>query len=118
VSRPASASSQPARGFSSLQTKFLVGTLLVVASVMGALVLIVEHHQREAIIQEVQKRGDALARDLAAGSTGALVLYNYTQLEQNVARLDTETDVVYGRRSWGPCSPAASWTASCRRTPL
>jgi PAS domain S-box-containing protein len=93
--RPASASSQPARGFSSLQTKFLVGTLLVVASVMGALVLIVEHHQREAIIQEVQKRGDALARDLAAGSTGALVLYNYTQLEQNVARLDTETDVVY-----------------------
>jgi PAS domain S-box-containing protein len=73
----------------------LVGTLLVVASVMGALVLIVEHRQREAIIREVQKRGDALARDLAAGSTGALVLYNYTQLEQNVARLDTETDVAY-----------------------
>ncbi len=95
MSRPASASSQPTRGFGSLQTKFLVGTLFVVASVMGALVLIVEHHQREAIIQEVQKRGDALARDLGAGSTGALVLYNYTQLEQNVARLDTETDVVY-----------------------
>jgi PAS domain S-box-containing protein len=95
ASRRASAPSRPARGFSSLQTKFLVGTLLVVASVMGALVLIVEHRQREAIIREVQKRGDALARDLAAGSTGALVLYNYTQLEQNVARLDTETDVVY-----------------------
>ena len=93
--RGPAASGQPARGFGSLQTKFLVGTLLVVASVMGALGLIVEHRQREAIIREVQKRGDALARDLAAGSTGALVLYNYTQLEQNVARLRTETDVAY-----------------------
>jgi len=83
------------RRFVSLQTKFLVGTLLVVASVMSALVLIVEHRQREAIIREVQKRGDALARDLAAISTGPLVLYNYTQLEQNVARLTTETDVTY-----------------------
>jgi PAS domain S-box-containing protein len=81
--------------FVSLQTKFLVGTLLVVASVMSALVLIVEHRQREAIIREVQRRGDALARDLAAVSTGPLVLYNYTQLEQNVARLDSETDVAY-----------------------
>ena len=81
--------------FVSLQTKFLVGTLLVVASVMSALVLIVEHRQREAIISEVQRRGDALARDLAVVSTGPLVLYNYTQLEQNVARLATEPDVAY-----------------------
>jgi PAS domain S-box-containing protein len=79
----------------SLQTKFLVGTLLVVAAVMSALVLIVEHRQRDAIIREVQKRGDALARDLAAISTSPLVLYNYTQLEQNVTRLTTETDVAY-----------------------
>jgi hypothetical protein len=81
--------------FVSLRTKFLVGTLLVVASVMSALVLIVEHRQREAIIREVQRRGDALARDLAAVSTGPLVLYNYTQLEQNVVRVSTETDVAY-----------------------
>jgi PAS domain S-box-containing protein len=83
------------RRFVSLQTKFLVGTLLVVAAVMSALVLIAEHRQREAIIREVQKRGDALARDLAAISTGPLVLYSYTQLEQNVTRLTTETDVAY-----------------------
>ena len=62
---------------------------------MSALVLIVEHRQREAIIREVQRRGDTLARDLAVGSTGPLVLYNYTQLEQNVARVATETDVAY-----------------------
>jgi PAS domain S-box-containing protein len=81
--------------FVSLQTKFLVGTLLVVASVMSALVLIVEQRQREAIIREVQRRGEALARDLAAVSTGPLVLYNYTQLEQNVVRVAAETDVAY-----------------------
>jgi len=72
-----------------------VGTLLVVSAVMGALVLIVEHRQREAIIREVRQRGIALAGDLAAVSTGPLILYNYTQLEQNVARLDAETDVAY-----------------------
>jgi PAS domain S-box-containing protein len=81
--------------FVSLRTKFLAGTLLVVAAVMGALVLIVEHRQREAIIREVHQRGMVLARDLAAVSTGSLVLYHYTQLEQNVARLDNEADVVY-----------------------
>jgi PAS domain S-box-containing protein len=94
-SRPAAAPTQVARRFVSLQTKFLVGTLFVVASVMSALVLIVEHRQREAIIREVQRRGDALARDLATVSTGPLVLYSYTQLEQNVARLAVEADVAY-----------------------
>jgi PAS domain S-box-containing protein len=79
----------------SLRTKFLVGTLLVVSAVMGALVFIVEARQREAIIREVRQRGIALARDLAVASTGPLVLYNYTQLEQLVARLEGETDVAY-----------------------
>ena len=45
------------RHFLSLRTKFLVGTLLVVSAVMGALVLIVEARQREAIIREVRQRG-------------------------------------------------------------
>src|SRR5262245_19522658 len=62
---------------------------------MSALVLIVQHRQRDAIIREVQTRGNALARGLAAVSTGSLVLYNYTELEQNVSRLAAETDVAY-----------------------
>jgi PAS domain S-box-containing protein len=62
---------------------------------MSALVLIVEHRQREAIIREVRQRGMVLARDLAAVSSAPLVLYNYTQLEQNVVRVAAETDVEY-----------------------
>ena len=83
------------RPFLSLRTKFLVSTLLVVSAVMSALVLIVEQRQRSAIIREVRQRGMVIARDLAAVSTPPLVLYNYTQLEQNVVRVDTETDVAY-----------------------
>jgi PAS domain S-box-containing protein len=94
--RPAALSPVPsARPFLSLRTKFLVGTLLVVSAVMGALVLIVEQRQRSAIIREVRQRGTVLAGDLAAVSTPPLVLYNYTQLEQNVVRLDAQTDVAY-----------------------
>jgi signal transduction histidine kinase/CheY-like chemotaxis protein len=88
-------SSHPHRRFVSLRARFLLGTLLVVAVVMGTLVLLVEARQRAAIIQEVQQRGLVLARGLAAVSTGPLVLYNYTVLEQNVSRLDQEADVAY-----------------------
>jgi PAS domain S-box-containing protein len=62
---------------------------------MGALVLIVEHHLREIIVSEVRQRGLIVARDLAAVSKDPLVLYDYTQLEQNVARLQGELDIAY-----------------------
>ena len=36
-----------------------------------------------------------MAEGLAGVSAGALLLYNFTALEQNVVRFDRETDVVY-----------------------
>jgi PAS domain S-box-containing protein len=62
---------------------------------MVALMIIAEHRQRAAIIDEVQERGAVLARNLAAISTGPLLLYNFTALEQNVARVAKEADVKY-----------------------
>jgi PAS domain S-box-containing protein len=56
---------------------------------------VVEHRQRAAIIEEVQRRGEVIARNLAALSQGPLLLYNFTALEQNVARVASEADVVY-----------------------
>src|SRR5438128_5795058 len=79
----------------SLRAKFLGGTLLVIALVMAAVMVVVEHRQRAAIIEEVQRRGEVLARNLASISYGPLLLYNYTALEQNVARVAGEADVVY-----------------------
>ncbi|MBI1892716.1 MAG: hypothetical protein HYS14_01170 [Candidatus Rokubacteria bacterium] len=81
--------------FVSLQAKFLWGTVLVLFLVMAAVFAVVEHRQRGAIIGEVQRRGEVLARHLAAISTAPLLLYNFTALEQNVARVAGEADVVY-----------------------
>jgi PAS domain S-box-containing protein len=78
-----------------LQAKFLMGTLIVIAFVMAAVIGVVDRHQRAAIVGEVERRGGVLARSLAATSHGALLLYNFTALEQNVMRVATEADVVY-----------------------
>ncbi len=81
--------------FVTLQAKFLWGTVLLIALVMATLMVIVEQRQRTAIVEEVQRRGRVLARNLAAISTGPLLLYNFTVLEQNVARVAEEADVAY-----------------------
>jgi len=81
--------------FRSLRVKLLWGTVLVLAIVMAAVMVVVEHRQRDAIIDEVTRRGEVLARNLAAISYGPLLLYNFTALEQNVARVAAETDVAY-----------------------
>ena len=91
--------SGPARAgdpeFRSLQTQLLLGTLFVLVFIMAAMIAVVEHRQRGAIVSEVQRRGEVLARSLAATSTAPLLLYNFTALEQNVARVGGEADVVY-----------------------
>jgi two-component system, NtrC family, sensor histidine kinase AtoS len=79
----------------SLQTKLLWGTTLVTCLVMAAVVVVVEHRQRAAVIDEAHRRGEILARDLAAVSHAPLLLYNFTSLEQNVARFAGEEDVRY-----------------------
>jgi len=81
--------------FVSLRTKLLAGTILVIAGLMAAVTFVVEHRLRTTIIDEVHRRGTAMAEGLAGVSTGALLLYNFTALEQNVVRFDQETDVVY-----------------------
>jgi PAS domain S-box-containing protein len=79
--------------FVSLRTKLLIGTILIVAVLMAAVAVVVEHRQRTTIIEEVHRRGMAMAEGLAGVSAGALLLYNFTALEQNVVRFDRETDV-------------------------
>jgi len=79
----------------SLRARLLWATLLVVAVLMAGVLLVVEWHQRSAIIVEVERRGEVLARTLAAMSYGPFLFYNFTALEQNVARAASEDDVVY-----------------------
>ena len=79
----------------SLRSRLLGGTLLIIVLVMAAVIVLVDHRQRGAIIDAVERRGASLAQSLAAMSHGQLLLYNFTALEQNVARSAAEADVVY-----------------------
>jgi PAS domain S-box-containing protein len=79
----------------SLQTKLLWGTVLVICLVMAAVIVVVEQRQRTAVIEEARRRGEVLARDLAAVSQAPLLLYTFILLEQHAARLALEDDVRY-----------------------
>jgi len=46
-------------------------------------------------VDEMERRGSVMAASLAAVSQTPLLLYNFTALEQNVARVAGEPDVVY-----------------------
>jgi PAS domain S-box-containing protein len=85
----------PRAWFSSLESKFLWGTVLVIALVMAVLIGIVGHRQRAAILEEVERRGEVLAKNLAAIASGPLLLYNFTVLEQYTARVADDPDVEY-----------------------
>jgi PAS domain S-box-containing protein len=79
----------------SLRARLLWATVCVVTLLMAGVFAVVEWHQRTAIIVEVERRGEVLARTLAAMSYGPFLFYNFTALEQNVARAASEEDVVY-----------------------
>ena len=79
----------------SLRAKLLWGTILVITLVMTGVFVVVDHRQRVAIVDEFQRRGEVLARNLAAMSYVPLLLYNYTALEQNVTQAAAEDDVRY-----------------------
>ena len=84
-----------ARRFGSLQAQFLWTTVLVVFLLMTAVLVVVEHRQRAGITMELERRGEVITRNLAALSHNALLLYNFTALEQNAARVADEDDVRY-----------------------
>src|SRR3989304_7823040 len=79
----------------SLQARFLVGSGLVLLVVVAGVIVVGEQRQRAAIVGEVLRRGEVIARDLAASSSGPLLLYNFTALEQNAVRGSGSDDVVY-----------------------
>ena len=79
----------------SLQATFLWATILVVFAVMSTVIFVVDHRQRAAIIEEVERRGEAISSHLAVLSQSPLLHYNFTALEQSVAQMATEPDVLY-----------------------
>jgi PAS domain S-box-containing protein len=78
-----------------LQTRLILYSTLLVFFLMVLIILVVEKRQSETIEAEARKRGLAIARNLAAVSTNALVTYNYIVLQQNAGKMTLEEDVIY-----------------------
>jgi len=78
-----------------LQTRLILYATIIILLIMPLVIFLVEKRQCETIQEEAKKRGMAMARNLAAVSTNALLTYNYVVLEQNAEKVALEEDIVY-----------------------
>lgn len=78
-----------------LRKKFIFGVTFLVVLIILSAVMLVEWNERSIIIDQVEKRGLTIARNLAAVSMNSLVTYNYIALEQFVSRVSNEPGLVY-----------------------
>ncbi len=78
-----------------LQTKFLVGILLLISVLMLAIILVVEQQMRDSILDEFLKRGLSVTRNLAATNRDFITTYNYVKIEQNLEHVIQENDLLY-----------------------
>jgi signal transduction histidine kinase len=79
-----------------LRTKLAVVIMSLLIALMSAVMVVVERHQRQAIIEQTRLRALALGTSLAALSEGSLLSYNFVQLEQAAERVTADQpDVLY-----------------------
>jgi signal transduction histidine kinase len=91
---------QPLRAFrimrGSLRAKFIIVIVFLQIALMGAVTVVVERNQREAIIEQARLRALSLGQGLATLSEGYLLGYNFAKLEQVAERLTArDPDVFY-----------------------
>ncbi len=85
---------RPAQG--NLRTKFIVVIVSLEIVLMGVVSVVVERHQRRAILEQTRLRALSLGSSLAALSEGYLLSYNFAKLEQAVERVAVhEGDIIY-----------------------
>jgi two-component system sensor histidine kinase AtoS len=78
-----------------LRSKLALWVVCLVVLLTATMMIVVDYRERKAIEAQVQKRGMTIARNLAAVNMNALMTYNYVQMEQHVARLAGEEDLLY-----------------------
>jgi two-component system sensor histidine kinase AtoS len=78
-----------------LQTRLILYSIFLILVLMALIIVVVENRQSEMIQGEARKRGMAIAQNLAAMSTNALLTYNYVVLQQNGERVALDEDIVY-----------------------
>jgi HAMP domain-containing protein len=85
--------------WSRLRAKFILVIVSLVVTLLGAVTLIQEGHQRQAILEHLEQtrlRALSMGTSLAALSEGYLLSYNFAKLEQVTENVTAgEDDVVY-----------------------
>src|SRR6266568_7668949 len=78
-----------------LRQKLLLTFTGLLISLTLVLLLVVESRQRASIVRQMEKRGETIAKHLAAVSTKSLLTYNFVTLEQDAEQTAQERDVLY-----------------------
>src|SRR5262249_34296914 len=78
----------------SLRAKFIVVIVSLEIALMGSVSVVIEHHQHAGILDQARLRALALGASLAAVSYGALLNYDFIQLEQAAEKITDENDDV------------------------
>ena len=78
-----------------LQRKLLTAYAILILGLIISLLVVVESRYRASIAAQVAKRGLTIAEQLAAVSFNSLVMYNWTNLVQDVKKVSDEADVLY-----------------------
>ena len=78
-----------------LQTKFLIGVIILETFLMAIIVLVVENRMRDSVLNEFLKRGFSVARNLAAMNTSYLSTYNYVYIKQSVETIAEDSGFTY-----------------------
>jgi signal transduction histidine kinase len=78
-----------------LRAKFIVVIVSLEIVLMGTVSVVVERHQRRAILEQTLQRALSLGSSLAALSEGYLLTYNFAKLEQAVERVTADEDDIF-----------------------
>lgn len=80
----------------SLRAKYILVIVSLVVTLMGAVTMIQQSNQRQAVLEQARLRALALGSSLVALSEGYLTSYNFVKLEQATENVtNSEEDVVY-----------------------
>ncbi len=78
-----------------LRYRFIISFTILIVFLMASVVLIVEGRLRHTYFTEARKRGESIARNLAAATATSLITYNYILLQQSAERAAKEGDIAY-----------------------
>ena len=79
----------------SMQSRFMLTFGSVVVSLMIVVVVFATHVQSGTALEQIEKRGTAIARSLSTAATPALLSYDYSSMQRLADDLRSQTGAVY-----------------------